>query len=66
MLGADVKDEKLAIDGWQVKTDLEILPFLQNYSSAACGRFSARCFKRRAFRRAATELYTRILLQLPN
>lgn len=31
LLGADVRDGKLFIDGWQTVTDLEIVPFLTEY-----------------------------------
>jgi phosphoribosylformimino-5-aminoimidazole carboxamide ribotide isomerase len=31
LLGADVKNEKLAINGWQTATEIEIIPFLQEY-----------------------------------
>ncbi len=31
ILGADVKDEKIAVSGWLETTDLELLPFIKNY-----------------------------------
>ncbi len=31
LLGADVRGEKLAINGWQTATDIEIIPFLKDY-----------------------------------
>ena len=31
ILGADVKDEKIAVGGWLETTDLELLPFIKNY-----------------------------------
>ena len=31
LLGADVRSEKLAINGWQTETEIEILPFLKEY-----------------------------------
>lgn len=33
LLGADVRGEKLAINGWQTETEIEILPFLREYSA---------------------------------
>lgn len=33
ILGADVRDEKIAISGWQEDTNLEIIPFIDNYQS---------------------------------
>ena len=31
ILGADVKDEKIAVSGWQEETEIELIPFIQNY-----------------------------------
>ena len=31
ILGADVKDEKIAVGGWLETTELELLPFIKNY-----------------------------------
>jgi phosphoribosylformimino-5-aminoimidazole carboxamide ribotide isomerase len=31
ILGADVKDEKIAVGGWLETTELELLPFISNY-----------------------------------
>lgn len=31
ILGSDVKDRKIAISGWQEKSDLELFPFLEDY-----------------------------------
>ena len=33
ILGADCKDEKIAISGWQEESDLEIISFIDNYQS---------------------------------
>ena len=33
LLGADVNGEKLAINGWQTATEIEIIPFLKEYSA---------------------------------
>jgi phosphoribosylformimino-5-aminoimidazole carboxamide ribotide isomerase len=32
MLGADVRNGKLAINGWQTATEIEIIPFLESYA----------------------------------
>jgi phosphoribosylformimino-5-aminoimidazole carboxamide ribotide isomerase len=32
LLGADVRDGKLSIDGWQTDTEIELLPFLAKYN----------------------------------
>jgi phosphoribosylformimino-5-aminoimidazole carboxamide ribotide isomerase len=31
ILGADVKDEKIAVGGWMETTDLELMPFIEKY-----------------------------------
>ncbi|MEM1328240.1 MAG: 1-(5-phosphoribosyl)-5-[(5-phosphoribosylamino)methylideneamino]imidazole-4-carboxamide isomerase [Bacteroidota bacterium] len=31
ILGSDVKDRKIAISGWQEESELELMPFLENY-----------------------------------
>jgi phosphoribosylformimino-5-aminoimidazole carboxamide ribotide isomerase len=33
ILGADCKDEKIATNGWQEESDLEIIPFIENYKT---------------------------------
>lgn len=33
ILGADVKDRKIAVDGWQKESDCELMPFLDSYVS---------------------------------
>jgi phosphoribosylformimino-5-aminoimidazole carboxamide ribotide isomerase len=33
ILGADVKEEKIAVSGWQEDSDIEILPFINGYIS---------------------------------
>lgn len=66
LLGADVKDEKLAINGWQTKTDLEILPFLQSCHGRGVSRvFCTDVSKDGLLDGAATGLYAGILAVLP-
>ncbi|MFD2567570.1 1-(5-phosphoribosyl)-5-[(5-phosphoribosylamino)methylideneamino]imidazole-4-carboxamide isomerase [Pseudotenacibaculum haliotis] len=31
ILGADCKEEKIAVSGWQEESDLKVIPFIQNY-----------------------------------
>ena len=33
ILGADCNNEKIAISGWQEESELEVIPFIQNYQS---------------------------------
>jgi phosphoribosylformimino-5-aminoimidazole carboxamide ribotide isomerase len=66
LLGADVKDNCLAIDGWQTRTNLEILPFLKNYFARGARQvFCTDISKDGLLMGSATELYARILEHLP-
>jgi len=66
LLGADVKSDKLAINGWQTETDLEILPFLKNYFERGVRKtFCTDVSKDGLLEGSANELYSRILAQLP-
>jgi phosphoribosylformimino-5-aminoimidazole carboxamide ribotide isomerase len=66
LLGADAKDGRLAIDGWQTATEIEILPFLREYFA----RGVRQCFvtdisKDGLLAGSANELYARILREIP-
>ena len=66
LLGADVKDRRLAINGWQTATEIEILPFLGEYAA----RGVRQCFVTDISRDgllagSANELYAKILREIP-
>ncbi len=66
ILGADVKDEKIAVGGWIETTDLELIPFIQNYmgkgiSKVICTDIS----KDGMLSGPATDLYKKMLAQEP-
>ncbi len=66
LLGADVKDKKLAINGWQTLTDLEIIPFLQVYFAKGVSQvFCTDISKDGVLQGASNELYNEILTNLP-
>ncbi|MBA3786363.1 MAG: 1-(5-phosphoribosyl)-5-[(5-phosphoribosylamino)methylideneamino]imidazole-4-carboxamide isomerase [Acidobacteria bacterium] len=66
LLGADVKNGKLAINGWQTETDLEILPFLKNYYARGGTQvFCTDISKDGLLQGSANELYAGILDYLP-
>lgn len=66
LLGADVKNGKLAINGWQTETDLEILPFLKEYYSKGVHQiFCTDVSKDGLLQGSANELYAEILEHLP-
>lgn len=66
LLGADVSDGKLAINGWQTKTDLDILPFLKNYYTRGATQIFCTDINRDGLLKgSANELYKDILEHLP-
>ena len=66
LLGADVRGEKIAINGWQADTEISILPFLENYFDAG-GRkaFCTDIAKDGLLEGASIKLYRKILEHLP-
>ena len=66
LLGADVRDGKLAVDGWQTATKTKIIPFLEDYSANG-GRqvFCTDISKDGLLQGAANALYGEILARLP-
>ncbi len=67
LLGADVKRGKLAINGWQTATEIEILPFLKNYFARGVRQvFVTDIAKDGLLRGTSSELYARILTELPD
>ncbi len=66
LLGADVKGNRLAINGWQTETNLEILLFLKNYFARGVRQvFCTDISKDGLLEGTANELYARILSELP-
>ncbi|MDR2384684.1 MAG: 1-(5-phosphoribosyl)-5-[(5-phosphoribosylamino)methylideneamino]imidazole-4-carboxamide isomerase [Tannerella sp.] len=67
ILGADVKDEKIAISGWQEKTTLEVLPFITGYKKKGIRKVICTDISRDGMLQgAATELYGKILSKIPD
>lgn len=67
LLGADARSRKIAIDGWQTATDLDVLEFLKDYF--ACGVKQAFCTdieRDGLLAGAANELYGRIVSEIPD
>ena len=66
LLGADVKNGKLAINGWQTATELEILPFLKSYTEQGVTQvFCTDISKDGLLQGTSNELYAEILGHLP-
>lgn len=66
LLGADVKDGKVAIDGWQTTTELEVLPFLKKYYAEGVHKvFVTDISKDGLLQGSAKNLYRDIIEHLP-
>lgn len=67
LLGADVRERKLAINGWLTDTDLEIIPFLETYFAQGVTQvFCTDISKDGVLQGSSNELYAEILSKLPN
>jgi phosphoribosylformimino-5-aminoimidazole carboxamide ribotide isomerase len=66
LLGADVRDRKIAVDGWQTDTDLHLIPFLKEMRSAGVKRaFVTDISKDGLLEGSASALYKEILGEMP-
>ena len=66
ILGADVKDEKIAVTGWTEDTDLKLLPFLENYTLKGITKvICTDIAKDGMLQGASVELYKKILQAFP-
>jgi phosphoribosylformimino-5-aminoimidazole carboxamide ribotide isomerase len=66
LLGADVRDGQLAIDGWKTATSVEILPFLQMWFERGVSQvFVTDIAKDGVLGGSSRDLYAEILLHLP-
>lgn len=66
LLGADVKNRKVAINGWQTTTELDILPFLKKYYAGGVHKvFVTDISKDGLLQGSAKRLYADILEHLP-
>ncbi|HEY8559647.1 MAG TPA: 1-(5-phosphoribosyl)-5-[(5-phosphoribosylamino)methylideneamino]imidazole-4-carboxamide isomerase [Pyrinomonadaceae bacterium] len=66
LLGADVKGEKLAIDGWRTETQIDVLGFLREYSARGAKQaFVTDISKDGLLAGSANALYAEILHEIP-
>ena len=66
LLGADVKDEKIAINGWQNTTDIWIYDFMENYIKKGINQiFCTDISKDGALKGPSLELYKNIIAKFP-
>lgn len=67
LLGADVKDEKIAINGWQEKTEIGIFDFIGNWISKDLNQiFCTDVNLDGLLKGASFDMYKRILEKFPN
>ncbi len=67
ILGADVKDRKIAVSGWQEQSELEILPFLEGYvKKGVCYTICTDVSKDGLLQGSAIALYQEIREQFPD
>ena len=67
ILGADVKDEKIAVGGWLETTSIDLLPFVKNYYQKGINKVICTDIgKDGMLQGPAVELYKKILSQQPD
>ncbi len=67
IIGADVKDNKLAVHGWQEETDVDILDFINDFSDNGATDFVCTDIAKDGMMQGSSiELYDRILDNFPN
>jgi len=67
ILGADVKEEKIAVGGWVETTELDLLPFIKNYIEQGINKvICTDISKDGMLQGTATELYRKILAAQPD
>jgi len=66
ILGADVKNEKIAVGGWLETTELDLLPFIVNYMKQGINKVVCTDISKDGMLQGtALELYKKILLEIP-
>lgn len=66
LLGADVKNGKIAVNGWQTETGIELIEFLENWFAKGVRQvFCTDISRDGLLQGAATELYRKIHNQFP-
>ena len=66
LLGADVKEEKIYIDGWKTDTGIDLFSFLQQYLESGIQTVICTDISRDGLLQgSAVDLYRKILLQFP-
>ncbi len=67
ILGADCKDDKIAVSGWQESTSLDIIPFLNGYTHKGVKKVVCTDISKDGMLQGPSiDLYKRILLAFPD
>lgn len=67
ILGADVKNEKIAVGGWIESTELELIPFVENYMKAGISKVICTDISKDGMLAGpSTELYRKMLHSQPD
>ena len=67
ILGADVKNEKIAVSGWLETTDADLLPFVRSYKEAGIDKVICTDISKDGMLQGpSTELYKKILADMPD
>ncbi|MBR4839439.1 MAG: 1-(5-phosphoribosyl)-5-[Paludibacteraceae bacterium] len=67
ILGADVKDEKIAVGGWLETTKAELLPFVKDYRQAGIDKVICTDISKDGMLQGpSVELYEKILAEIPD
>lgn len=67
ILGADVKDEMIAVSGWTETSDLKLIPFVKDYISKGITKVICTDISKDGMLQGpATELYKKILAEFPD
>jgi len=67
ILGADVKDEKIAVGGWLETTELDLMPFIENYMKLGINKvICTDISKDGMLQGTAIDLYKKMLASQPN
>jgi len=67
ILGADAKDNKIAVTGWLEETDQELIPFIQDYKQKGIQKVICTDISKDGMLQGpATDLYKEILVAMPD
>ncbi len=67
ILGADVKDEKIAVSGWVETTDVDLLPFVQKFMAEGVDKcICTDISKDGMLKGPSLELYKKMLAEMPS